>query len=231
MVVKKENIEEKLTNEKVIETAKPEIDIEALIQSTINRTVLETSKSFQEKIAKLEEQLKEKNSKVENNSENKSIKSDKMVKIMHIAPGGATFDKGRVRVTFNKLFDEQKIKFDILDEMYYSFREWFNNFEIVILDKEVREYYGIEYEYEENGADKDKFISTLKLNSSDMIRVIDRFASIPAVAFLKYFLDEYIIGNTDCFSDNKFNEISAFYKRKYGINDLHQIISELTDTK
>lgn len=204
------------------------IDVQALIEEAVKKANLESEKQYQNEINELKEKL---NDKKEKNDEVKDINSNKMIKIMHMSPGSAVFEKGRINVKFEKLFDERRIKFEILDEMYYAFKSWFDNFEIVILDKEVREHFGIEYLFKEHGADKIRFHEILKFNNIEMLKEVDKFSKVVAWAFLKFFLEEYINGNSECMKDNKFNEVQNYYESKYNITHLQETVSELIGNK
>jgi len=214
MVVKKTTVKET-----------PEVDIQALIKEAVTKAIAEASKSSQLKIDELEKQLSEKEAQQEITVN--SIKPDKMVGIMHMAPGSASFIRGRVNIKFNKLFDERRIKFEILDEMYYAFKEWFDTFEIVILDKEVREYFNIDYSFKEHGADKSKFQELLKIDNMEMLKELNGFSPVVAWAFLEFFLQEYIKGNSECLRNNKYNEVQNHYSSKYAINSIQEMTNEM----
>lgn len=226
IIEKNENLETAKTDTKLNEN----IDIDKMIQEAIAKSVAETSKTYQEKINILEAKLKEKENIKENTKEENSItiKPDKMVWIQHMAPGGAGFHRGRVNITFDKLFDKRRIKWDILDEMFYEFHTWFDEFELVILDEEVRKYYGIENNFEENGADESKFIKLLSMKNNEMIDEISRFSFMVASSFLKFFIDEYIKGNVNCLKNNKFQDVQNYYKKRYNIDNLQELIAEMT---
>lgn len=231
MPAKKENIEN--TNiETETKNTKQEIDIQKMIQQAVADAVAQTSKIYEDKIKDLESRVETKQSEnviKENEIINKeiSIKGDKTVWIQHMGLGSASFKRGRVSVVFTKLFDRRRIKWDILDEMFYEFREWFDNFEIVILDQEVREFYGIEQDYQERGCDEIKFKKLLESNNnSHIIDELRKLRFIPAMSFLKYYLDEYTKGTANCFTNNKFKELSEYYLSEYSIN-LTETLNEI----
>lgn len=201
------------------------LDIEALIKDAVEKAVLSTSSKYQDKINELTTQLnkKELETEITTIETAKIIPPERMVRIMHMSFGGATFKKGRINVRFDKLFDERRIRFEILDEMFYTYGAWFNDFEIVILDKDVREYYGLEYSFKEHGADKEKFYNLLSLSCHEMLVEIEKFNKSLAFAFLKFYLQEYINGNTQTITENKFNAVEGFFKNKYKTDDLNEM--------
>ena len=198
------------------------IDMDKLIQNAVAKALAESSKEYQNKINKLTKQLEEKSQQ----EECMTMKPDKMVLIQHIAPGRAAFHRGRVNVTFQKLFDKKRIKWDILDEMYNQFRDWFDDFEIIIEDKEVREYYGLEESFKQKGADEKVFKAMLDENDDDMLSKINLFSNMVSFAFLKFFVDEYTNANPKCMG-SKFKAIENFYNNKYGINNLQELMQEM----
>jgi hypothetical protein len=220
----------KKTQSKPIDTnTNIDVDIESLIKDAVNKAILETSQSYENKIKEL--MVKTQNIAIKTVIEpEKSITMDpnKMVKIMHMSPGGATFKKGRINIRFENLFDSRPIRWEILDEMYWNFINWFNNCELVILDKDVREYYNIEYIFNNSGADKDKFYNMLSMDNNEMIKNIDKLSKMVSLAFLKFFIQEYLNGNTNALKNNNFSEIQKFYKSKYNITDLQESITDLT---
>jgi len=209
----------------VTEKDNSDIDIQLMIKEAVAKAIAEASLSHQLKIDELEKQLSEKDAQQE--IAINSIKPDKMVGIMHMAPGSASFNRGRVNIKFNQLFDERRIKFEILDEMYYAFKEWFDTFEIVILDKDVREYFNIEYTFKEHGADKTKFQKLLGIDNMEMLKELNNFSPVVAWAFLEFFLQEYIKGNSECLRNNKFNEVQNYYSSKYSINNIQEMTMEM----
>lgn len=223
-----ENLE---TNKKITESdvkLTENIDIESMIQSAIEKAVADTSVTYQAKIKELEEKIKKQESIKENKNQEEStigMKPDKMVWIQHMAPGSASFHRGRVNITFDKLFDKRRIKWDILDEMYYEFRKWFDEFEIVILEEEVRKYYGIETSFDENGADESKFVKMLSMRNNEMIDEVNKFSFMVAMSFLKFFIEEYINANPKCL--NRFKDVEKYYHARYNIQNLNELAQEM----
>lgn len=223
-----ENVEEK------VETTQSNIDMQKLISEAIKNAVSETSKAYELRISELEQKIQEKESensleKEEVVSKHISMNSDKMVAIQHMGIGNASFHRGRVRVNFEKLFDVRKIQWSILDEMYYEFQRWFEEFEIVILDKEVREYYGLEGIFKEEGADEKVFNKLLDMNNDNMLNKVNKFPFMLSMSFLKFYCLENMRGNQKAFVDNRYQIIQDFYAKKYSIPNLNEIINELRE--
>jgi len=209
-----------------------DIDIQSLINEAVEKALNIVNESNQQKVKELEQQLQTKNHELREKETQegnmvRAISPDKMVEIMHMGPGSASFNRGRVNVKFNKLFDQRRLKFDILDEMFYAFESWFHNFEIIILDQEVREYFGIEYNFKDHGADKDKFHKMLKIDNAEMLKELTNFSPVVTWAYLVFFLEEYVKGNADTMKDNKFNDIQQYYSSKYSITDIQGMTRDL----
>ena len=237
-IIKVENeIAEENVKTTKTESSTDNVDINKMIQDAIAKSVADTAKIYQEKIDALELKLKEsatsesadiKTIDIKLEDESITIKPDKMIWIQHMAPGSASFHKGRINITFDKLFDKRRIKWDILDEMFYEFHAWYSEFEIVILDEEVRKYYGIESDFEENGADENSFVNLLSEKNNVMIDKISKFSFIVSSSFLKYFCEQYIAGNVECLKNNKFLDIQKYYKERYNIDNLQELVQEMS---
>lgn len=199
------------------------IDVEAII----NKAVVETAKKYESKLAENENEIRELKAQIEANQNMNVPKFDpnRRVKLMHMGAGSANFNNGRIHVDFKKLFDTVSVRYDIFEDFFDTYRDWFTNFEIVILDKDVRENCGIEYEYEEKGADKDAFYKMLKMNSADMLKKLNNFSYVVAMGFLKFFINEYLKNNVDTLT--KFEDIQTFYESRYNISDLRDAAQEV----
>jgi hypothetical protein len=66
------------------------------------------------------------------------------------------------------------------------------------------------------------------MDNNEMIKNIDKLSKMVSLAFLKFFIQEYLNGNTNALKNNKFSEIQKFYKSKYNITDLQESITDLT---
>jgi hypothetical protein len=198
------------------------IDINAIIKKTVD----ETSKKFETQlkedkctIEKLEAKIKE------YEDSNKTINPNKRVKIMYMGAGRAAFNKGRVNVIFDKTFDIRVLKYDIFEEMYWAFKPWFDEFEITVLDKDIRDEFGMEYNFKKHGADKTKFESMLSMSDKDIEDNLNGFSNMLKLSFLKYYLTEYINRNQDC--TEHFSFIEDYYKKHFGYNDLNETITTM----
>jgi hypothetical protein len=216
------------SNDDVIKGNEAIPDIEKMIQEAVAKAIKETSKVYEKQIEELKNQNNQTNIQ-EYKEENLNVvyRPEKMIWIQHMGLGSASFKRGKVSISFAKLFDKRKIKWEMLDEMFYEFRDWFDNFELVILDKEAREYYNIENEYGVSGADESKFKSMMSMSNSGIIDEIDKMTFIVAMSFLKYFIDEQLKGNPKCFENNKLKSISDYYGKKYSV-DVQSSINEIT---
>jgi hypothetical protein len=210
--------------EEVKETkaATPEIDIDAII----NKAVSETAKKYQSTIEEQADKIKELENKVAQASQNTSgFNSNKRVKIMYMGVGSANFSKGRINVNFEEPFATRDVRYDIFEEMYDMFGEWFRTFELVVLDKEVREYIGLEYPFKKQGADKETFEEMLTLPNYDCLVKIGKLQPMLAMTFLRFYIDEYLDHNPDTLA--KFTDITTYYKDHYGIVELQNEIQEM----
>lgn len=219
-----ENLSEEVKETK--ETKVNEIDIESLIREAVGKAVAETSNKYQSTIDELVEKNKELENKV-TSSKSEGFNSNKRVKIMHMGVGSANFSRGRINVNFDEPFEVRTVRYDIFEEMYDLFGDWFRNFELVVLDKDVREYIGLDMSFKEYGADKDTFCEMLKLDSSECLKKVSKLKPMLALTFLKYFIEEYLEHNPDTVS--KFADISEYYKSHYGINEMQSAIQESID--
>lgn len=206
------------------ESKSTEIDIQAIIK----QAVYEATKASISTI----EDLKKKNEELENkigDLNNVPYLSPKKVEIMYMGVGSANFSKGRINVDFEKPFDVKTVRYDIFEEMYDLYGEWFKNFELVVLDKSVRETMGLEYTFKEFGADKSTFEEILKLGNVECMGRLKKLKPMVAMTFLKYYIDEYLNGNTKTIT--KFADITDFYKVHYGIDEIQNAITDMTNNK
>lgn len=223
MAAKKAETTETIKENKVEETkseATPSIDIEAIIK----KAIAETAQKYQDTIAEQENKIKELESKVSTQDVQK-FSSNRRVKVMYMGSGTANFTRGRINVDFKSLFDTHDIRYDIFEEMYDQFRDWFTSFELVILDKEVREDLGLEYGFSEHGADKDDFYEMLKLSSAECLAEISKLSSSVSNAFLRFFVEQHL--NHDQNTLNKFTDITNYYSSHLGIADIQNAIQEM----
>lgn len=210
----------------VAETKEKEVDIEALIKAavekTAEKTAIETAKKYQSKIDELQNKL----------NDFSKIPDNKKVKIMHMAPGCATFDNGHVHVRFeDKLFDTVSLKFDTLSEMVDNWKPWFLDCEIVVLDTEARKELELEYEFEDHGADKKKFEEILKMDTKEMLDSISKLTTLVRYNFLKYFMECHIKGDPECLKGNKYFEVINYFENHEGLKDLQLSLSDFLSTK
>lgn len=209
------------TDDTAVETkTNNSIDIEAIIKQAI----AETAQKYQITISEQENKIKELELKVSYTDVQK-FNSNRRVKIMYMGSGTANFTRGRINVDFKSLFDTHDIRYDIFEEMYDQFRDWFTSFELVILDKDVREDVGLEYEFQLRGADKKEFYDMLKLVSAECLKEISKFSPSVSNAFLKFFIEQYLSHNQDTL--NKFTDVTNYYSSHLGIADIQNAIQEM----
>lgn len=209
-----------------------EIDIDAVIKQAVtqavSQAVAETSSKYQTAIDDLLEKNKELENKIAVTNQGVSgFNSNKRVKIMHMGVGSANFSKGRINVNFDEPFEVRDVRYDIFEEMYDMFGDWFRNFELVVLDKDVREYVGLEYAFKQYGADKSTFEEILKSSNKECLDRVNRLKPMLAMTFLKYFIDEYLKSNPNAIT--KFADISNYYKTHHGINEMQSAIQEMVE--
>ena len=219
----KEN-ESKLVKEEV-KSPVSEIDISSIIKQAISEALKESQAVIDEQASKIKE-LENKIS-VSDQGQSTGFNSNKRVKIMHMGVGSANFSKGRINVNFEEPFETRDVRYDIFEEMYDLYGDWFRNFELVILDKDVREYVGLEHTFKEYGADKNTFYEILRLKANDCLARLDKLKPMVAMTFLKFFIEEYLNHNPDALP--KFGDITEFYKSRYGINEMQSSIAEMTN--
>lgn len=215
---------------KVVNKVTDEINIAELIKQAVaeatKSAVSETSKKYEEIVSNQENKIKELEQKLEDNIPiNNEITMPKRVKIMHMGVGSANFSKGRVNVDFKEPFEFRELRYEILEEMFDNFGEWFRNMEIVILDKKVREAFGLEYDFEQYGADKEKFEEILNSKTQDCLTQLDRLTPMVAMTFLKYFLDEHL--NNNPIASMKFTDVTKFYESRYAIHEIQNTLSDM----
>jgi hypothetical protein len=207
----------------------PTIDIEAIIAKAIAEAIQKTSNEYKPVIVELENQVKalsDENQTLKNTQSEKV--TTKRIKLMYMGAGRANFAKGKVNLEFKKMFDTREVRYEIFEDMFDMFNEYFTSFELVILNKEIREQVGLDYSFKEYGADKSTFVEMLKLDVNKCIAKIDSLNSQLAVVFLKYFVDEYFAGNQD--AQIKYNQITDYYRNKFNMVDLHDQISEMRNS-
>lgn len=215
--------------EPVVETEAPkakELDIQEIIKQAVAQALAETTKKYEEKISVMEEELKQaKESPVVSSDE---ISPSAKIKITHMCNSSAPFKKGKVNVLFQKLFDQKTIRYDVLEEMFTEYPEWFTSYQIVVEDKKAREALGLEENYYKQGANKARFVEILKMPNTELVAAVEALDPLVAYGFLKYFLDEYMTGNSACFVPHKFNKVEEFYNAKYSVGSLQEIITDLS---
>jgi hypothetical protein len=201
-----------------------QLDISAIIK----QAVAETAMKYQTTIDDQANKIKDLENKIANANQNTSgFNANKRVKIMHMGVGSANFSKGRVNVNFDQPFDTRDVRYDIFEEMYDLFYEWFKNFELVVLDKDVREYVGLEHDFKIYGADKSTFEEILSLDNSECLKRVGLFKPMMAMTFLKFYIDEYLNHNPKTMA--KFTDIVEFYKSHYGIDEMQEAIREMAN--
>lgn len=192
------------------------------IEEIIKKTVEETSEKYKTQLSEYESKIKELESKVSDAPEHHKSR----VKIMYMGAGRANFSKGRINVTFEKLFDVREIRYEVFLDMFDAYYSYFTRFELVVLDKDVREEVGLEYNYEDHGADKETFENMLKGSNIDCLKKLESLSYDLNMAFLKYFTDEYIKNSRDAVT--KFSEITNYYSTKFNITDIQEAIQEMS---
>jgi hypothetical protein len=219
-----ENTEQNVeTQETKIETKDTtSIDIESIIKKAVS----ETAKNYDDKITDYENKIKELEARCNNNSNNGSkFDPNKRIKIMYMGAGSANFSRGRINVDFKQLFDTHDVRYDIFEEMYDIFGDWFRSFELIILNKDVREETGLEYGFNTSGADKTIFFEMLKLDNAECLNKLSEFSPQVAMGFLKFYVDEYLKYNSDAIA--KFSDITTYFQNHFGIGQIQNTIQEM----
>jgi len=220
--ISKEEIETKDIQENVND----KIDINLLISQSVEKAVQKTAEQYGSIISELQTKintLSDENKDLKNTSS--KTDSAKRVKLMHMGAGRANFSRGKVNVEFTELFDTRTVRYEIFEDMMDMFPDTFRSFETVIVDKNIREQVGLEMNFKQHGADKETFYEMLKMNISDCTLKISSFNYVVSMAFLKFFVTEYMTGNID--ASNNFMAITKFYQDHFGLDQIQEQIQEM----
>lgn len=203
------------------ESTENKTDNSVNIEEIIKKAVAETANKYESQIVEYQNKIHELENKVSDTPTHKE-----RVKIMYMGAGRANFSKGRINITFEKPFDTREVRYEIFLDMFDTYYQYFTSFELVIVDKDVREEMGLEYNFEDHGADKTTFEEMLKGSATNCLHKLDKLSYDLDMTFLKYFVDEYIQNNRDAVT--KFSDITNYYETKFNITEIQETIREMS---
>lgn len=204
------------------------INIDEIISKAVEEAIKKTTEQYSGVINELNgkvNSLNEENKSLKDNIQDKPESLPKRVKIMYMGSGRASFPVGKVNIEFKNLFDVRDMLYDTFEDMLSLYSDYFNEFELVILSQPVREHIGIEYAFEDHGANKDIFYDMLKMSIDDCMIKIGNLSFSVANAFLKFFIEEHLKGNVDAMT--KFSSITDYYMNHFGYDQIQEQIAEM----
>lgn len=167
---------------------------------------------------------------------------DKIVTVQNMTYGEMVLSTQKGSIIKLETFQKKKIRWSLLKEImeYNSYRNFFENYNIIILEKKVRISEGLEDNFAENGADLEKFQEMLKVDSNKMINILDKLKNDRLIGdsiqiqdlrmtFLFYFLIKFNERNENATSD-KLTLLNSYYKKEFpNLNNLFEISESMRE--
>lgn len=146
------------------------------------------------------------------------VKKEKVrsVKLMSLSLGYCHLVDGVLNARFDKMFDVVPIRETIFQDFFYRFKKWFEDMEIVILDDEFAEEYGMKFIYEKHGVTENFMDELISMNAQNMIENLSTKIPQHQMVFVKYFATQVAKEVEGAMDVGKHYALEKYVKEKFG---------------
>lgn len=176
--------------------------------------MMSNMKKMMEQMESMREEMKaQSNQPVTITQEKARVKS---IKLMSLSIGQCYLVDGALSARFNKAFDQVPLRETVFQDFFYRFRDWFEDLEIIILDDEVAEEYGMKQLYDKHGISETFMKDIIKIENTDvMISKISSMTPKLQLVFVKYFASEAAKNSEYTKDSNKHYALQDFIHDKF----------------
>ena len=158
----------------------------------------------------------------ESNQINVNVNQDpykiKKIKLMNLSMGQCHLVNERFSMKFNKPFDQIPIRETVFDDFYYRFKQWFDDLDIIILDDEIAEQYGMKFYYEKYGLSENSFLNAMNSDSENMMGFVKNLPAKMQMTFVVEFARQLNADNKKVDSTQKQIALERYIKEKFGFD-------------
>lgn len=180
------------------------------------------------------QQMNEMKEQMENQSKATVVKLEqpstkvKSIKMMSLSIGQCYLVDGILNARFEKAFDQVPLRETVFQDFYYRFKPWFDDLEIIILDDDIAEEYGMKPIYDKHGISETFMANLIKMDSGAMIEHLSTMIPKLQMVFVKYFAGEVANENPDALNSTKHYALQEFVMTKFGFEvDIKKISEEI----
>lgn len=193
----------------------------------LDNTVLQM-KQMMEQMQKQMMQMQEQNTQPQNVVVQQESNKPRSVRLMSLSMGMCYLVDGRFSMKFNKPFDKIPLRETVFEDFFYKYKTWFDELEIIILDDDIAEEYGMKTYYDQYGISESSFHEAMGGSVQNMIAYVDALPPKLQMTFVKEFAAQVKEGSEFVSDITKHYALEDYIKEKFGFSfTIKEVVEQL----
>lgn len=156
----------------------------------------------------------------------------KSIKLMNLSLGQCYLIDGILNVRFDKPFDKAGVTEGVFENFYNRFKPWFESLDVIILDEEIAEEFGMLDLYKKHGISEKLMENTIKLNKDMMMERLAGMIPKLQMLFVKYFATQLNNGSEYTSDAGKHYALEDHFRTNFALEiTIRDIAEELKHVK
>ena len=156
----------------------------------------------------------------------------KSIKLMNLSLGQCYLIDGILNVRFDKPFDKAGVTEGVFENFYNRFKPWFESLDVIILDEEIAEEFGMLDLYKKHGISEKLMENTIKLNKDMMMERLAGMIPKLQMLFVKYFATQLNNGSEYTADAGKHYALEDHFRTNFALEiTIRDIAEELKHVK
>ena len=197
-----------------------------------NKELENQNKELEEKLGSMASILEELKGQINTMNQPVAVEAPKVksIKLMSLSMGQCYLSDDRFSMKFEKAFDQIPIRETVFEDFFYKFKKWFDEMEVIILDDEVAEEYGMKFYYDQYGLSETAFKEAMEKDDDQMMAFVKNLPHKMQMTFIVEFAREMNRGNEHVDSSHKQNVIEKYVRETFGFElDLQEVAQQYKD--